>query len=57
MQVITLTTASGKVTLRLRQVSTYLWHVEAWSEKWGWIDLTDRGHPVPLADARRIASE
>ena len=56
MQVITLTTADGS-EVTLRQVSTYLWHVQAWSEKWGWIDLTDCGHPVPLGEARRIASE
>ena len=43
--------------VKLRQVSEYLYHVEAYSKKWGWIDLTDRGHPVPLVDARRIQRE
>ena len=43
--------------VKLRQVSEYLYHVEAYSEKWGWIDLTERGHPVPLVDARRIQRE
>ena len=56
MQVITITTEVG-TKVSIRQVSTYLWHVQAWSERWGWIDLTEPGHPVPLADARRIASE
>lgn len=43
--------------VRLRQVSRFLFHVEAYSEKWGWIDLTEPGHPVPLPDARRIQLE
>lgn len=43
--------------IRLRKASRYLYHVEAFSPKWGWIDLTDRGHPVPYVDARRIQLE
>ena len=43
--------------VRLRQISEYLYHVEAYSDKWGWIDLTDRGSPVPYVDARRMQLE
>ena len=46
-----------RMEVRLRRVSQYLYHVESYSEKWGWIDLTDPGHPVPYVEARRMQLE
>ena len=40
--------------VRLRRVSQYLYHVESYSDRWGWIDLTEPGCPVPYVEARRM---